>query len=87
MDDDGNVGYFFSITLSYPPELHDLHSQYPLLPVCRVVQDKEISPFALAQLQGQKRLKGEKLIVDFNKKEKYIIHYVMVSDGWIFFFL
>ena len=79
LDDAGDVGYFFSATLSYPQDLHDLHSQYPLLPMAREVQDQEISPFAQAQLQGQKRLKGEKLIVDFSKKERYTIHYIMVS--------
>ena len=78
-DDTGDIGYFFSVTLSYPQELHDLHSQYPLLAMAREVQDREISSFAQAQLQGQKRLKGEKLIVDLSKKETYTIHYIMVS--------
>ena len=79
LDDFADVGYFFSVTLSYPPELHDLHSQYPLLPVAREVLEQEMSPFAQAQLNGQKRLKGEKLIADLKKKERYTIHFIMVN--------
>ena len=79
MSDDGDTGFFFSVTLTYPKELHDKHSQYPILPVAREIQDEEISPFATTQLQGQKRLKGEKLVCDFHTRKNYVVHYIMVS--------
>ena len=31
-DEDGNIGYFLNVDIEYPKELHDLHSDLPILP-------------------------------------------------------
>ena len=74
-------GYLFEVTLSYPSNLHDLHSQFPILPVNREVFDDEISHMSYFLLNGKKRLRAPKLIADFNKREKYVVHYVQLKKA------
>ncbi len=56
---DGNVGYFFEVDLTYPPELHNKHNNLPLCPV------KECSP----------NTKIPKLLSTLKNKENYVLHY------------
>lgn len=75
--DDADTGYILEVDLEYPPELHDLHSDYPLAP-----EKIEISPEMLApyQLNLKDELeytpaKVAKLVPNLWNKRKYVIHY------------
>lgn len=75
--DDADTGYILEVDLEYPPELHDLHSDYPLAP-----EKIEISPEMLAPYQlnlkdelEYKPAKVAKLVPSLWNKRKYVIHY------------
>lgn len=75
--DDADTGFILEVDLEYPPELHDLHSDYLLAP-----EKIEISPEMLApyQLNLKDELeytpaKVAKLVPNLWNKRKYVIHY------------
>ena len=74
---DADTGYILEVDLEYPPELYDLHSDYPLAP-----EKIEISPEMLAPYQlnlkdelEYKPSKVAKLVPNLWNKRKYVIHY------------
>ena len=74
--DDADTGYILEVDLEYPPELHDLHSDYPLAP-----EKIEISPEMLARYQLNLKdeleytpAKVAKLVPNLWNKRKYVIH-------------
>ena len=75
--DDAETGYFLEVDLEYPPELHDLHSDYPLAPEKMQITPEMLSPYQL-QLKEElnyKPAKVEKLLPNLWSKTKYVIHY------------
>ena len=46
LSDDGDMCYVLEIDLHYPPELHDLHSDYPLAQVRSCVNPDTLSPYS-----------------------------------------
>ena len=82
---DSSIGYVCEVSLEYPKELHDRHSDYPLAPEKKIIKDQDLSPYAKRlwkAMHGRKetdelppRAKVEKLITSLNDKEKYILHY------------
>ena len=60
---DEEYGFILEIDISYPQELHDLHCDYPFLPI------KEKPP-------GSKQ---EKLLLTLNSKKNYVIHYMYLQ--------
>ena len=77
IEDDAEVGYFLEVDLEYPPELHDLHSDYPLAPEKMRISHTMLSPYQhdLKEELGYKPAQVEKLIPNLWNKEKYVIHY------------
>ena len=75
--DDAETGYILEVDLEYPPELHDLHSDYPLAPEKMKITPEMLSPYQqqLKEELGYKPAKVEKLVPNLWDKEKYIIHY------------
>jgi hypothetical protein len=78
---DGDVGYFLEVDLTYPKELHDLHSDYPLAPENMSVKADRVSEFSKGIYNkyhgGHKKLndeKGKKLIINVMDKTKYVVH-------------
>ena len=80
-NNEGDVGYFLEVDLTYPKELHDLHSDYPLAPENMSVKANMVSDFSKGIYnkyhKGQKKLtdeKGKKLILNVMDKVKYVVH-------------
>jgi len=78
---DDDEGYFLEVDLTYPKELHDLHSDYPLAPVNMAVKADMISEFSKGiyhKYNGEQQKlhdeKGKKLILNFMDKTKYVVH-------------
>ena len=75
--DDAETGFFLEVDLEYPPELHDLHSDYPLAPEKMFISHEMLSPYqqTLKEDLQYKPAKVEKLIPNLWDKTKYVIHY------------
>ena len=74
------IGYILDVDLGYPRNLHDLHSDYPLAPERRKVNEHELSPYSkrlnyLKKFQMSATGTVEKLITSLKDKENYIVHY------------
>jgi hypothetical protein len=77
VSDDSEDGFMLEVDLNYPPELHDLHNEYPLAPEKMKVTENMLSPYAKKLLE-ELELKGtstEKLIPNLHPKERYVVHY------------
>ncbi|XP_072022076.1 uncharacterized protein [Amphiura filiformis] len=68
-------GYILEVDLEYPPEIHDMHNDYPLAPEILEVQDEWLSPYQKKLLGNQKLTKIKKLVPNLRNKTKYIVHY------------
>jgi hypothetical protein len=77
ISDDSENGYILEVDLDYPPNLYDLHNEYPLAPEKMKVKENMLSPYA-KQLLEELELKGtstEKPMPSLHSKEKYAVHY------------
>ncbi len=79
-----NSGYILEVDLSYDRELHDAHSDYPLLSERMSVSKNMISPYMNDVAIGYtgkdfKSEKNEKLILNLYDKEDYVIHISMLK--------
>ena len=63
---DSNVGYVFEVDLLYPKELHDDHNDMPFAP------EKMKPPHTRGSV--------EKLILNLNDKQNYVIHYTNLQQ-------
>jgi len=73
---DAEVGYIIECDLSYPPDLHDEHSDYPLAPEHLTVTKDMLSPYAKQLMQSwEPTEKLIKLIPNLMDKTKYVTHY------------
>ena len=78
--ENGRIGYNLEVDLEYPKELHDLHNDFPLAPEVMNVKsfmlsDKQAEIYKL--INGSKEPKDEKtnkLILNLNDKNKYVVH-------------
>ena len=70
-------GYVCEVTLEYPPELHELHSSFPLAPHQMTITEKHLSPYARRVkrlLTGESKHKSSKLTSTFLPRERYVCH-------------
>ena len=74
---DADIGYFLEVDLEYPPELHDVHSDYPLAPEKMEISHEMLSDYQqqLKEDLGYKPAKVEKLLPNLWDKDRYVIHY------------
>ena len=76
-DDEGDIGYVVGVDMEYPDELHEKHSDFPL------ISDKQpIDPLELSEDQTEMKnalkitkVKTEKLRQTFHPKKHYVVHY------------
>ena len=75
--DETEVGYILEVDLEYPPELHDLHSDYPLAPESTLITEDQLSPYQTSLLHDLNMKAGttKKLIPNLHNKSKYVTHY------------
>ena len=74
-----NIGYILEVDLEYSKELHDLHNDYPMAPEVMNVKadmlsDKQIEIYEFLNHKKPTDEKTNKLILNLNDKEKYVIH-------------
>ena len=65
------------VDLEYPPELHDLHNDYPLAPEKMLVKEEILSDYSREILgrEGMTIGKVQKLIPNLRDKKEYVLHY------------
>ena len=76
----GRTGHILEVDLEYPKKLHDLHNDYPLAPEVmnvksNMLSEKQVEIYKL--INGSKEPKDEKtnkLILNLNEKNKYVVH-------------
>ena len=76
IDLEGDQGYCFEVSLKYTDETREKFSEFPPLPVKRLVDPSEISPFTkkLLETNNAKLSNIPKLINDVNDKPYYKLH-------------
>lgn len=75
---ESDIGYFLEVDLHYPPELHDLHNQFPLAPEKVAIEPHQWSDFMQNECDtlGMKQVScGSKLMATLCDKTHYILHY------------
>ena len=76
--DDSDIGYVLEVDLSYPDELHDLHSDFPLAPTKQKVDSCWLCDYLeefLNDMQMNAPPSSNKLIQTLFPKKNYILHY------------
>ena len=71
--DDGDKGYAFEIDVEYGRELHEKHSDYPLMPESLEISSEMYSPFMTNHFPDEPPQK--KLTPNLRNKSHYIVHY------------
>jgi hypothetical protein len=78
LQQDKKIGYMLEVTLEYPKQLHDSHSDFPLAPVKKRSSFDQLSP-ASKYICNKFKLKTSmncmKLVSDFSPRVKYVLHY------------
>ena len=76
-DENSAKGLFLEVDLEYPPELHDLHNDYPLAPEKMTVKQEMLSDYSQGILhrEGMKISNVQKLIPNLRDKKNYVLHY------------
>jgi len=71
---DSERGYIIECDLHYPPELHDMHNDYPLAPEHMTVTHDMLSEYARS-FDGKLPKPTKKLILNLRDKTMYVTHY------------
>ena len=71
---DDEVGYIVECHLTYPPNLHDAHSDYPMAPEHLTVASEMLSPFA-TNIKDSHWKPTQNLVPNLLDKTKYVTHY------------
>ncbi|XP_053207020.1 uncharacterized protein LOC128391197 [Panonychus citri] len=82
--DVSSVGYILEVDLEYPSDLHDLHSDFPLIPEKRKVDSTMYSSYQQElhtelRNRGIKLVSSTKLVTTFLQKIKYVVHYSILK--------
>ena len=74
---DGAEGYVLEVDLKYPPDLHNLHNDYPLAPERLKVQKEWLSPYCQQLIEDLQLhfTPTEKLVPNLHNKNNYVLHY------------
>ena len=76
-EEDSKKGLILEVDLEYPPELHNLHNDYPLAPERIKVTTEMLSPYCETMKEKFNISIGQvqKLIPTLSNKENYVLHY------------
>ena len=85
LPDEDDRGYILEVDLEYPKNLHDEHNDYPFFPESKcptpsdwtVEQIQKIDP----TYDPDRPAKTKKLVLDFEDKKEYVVHYRMLKLG------
>ncbi|XP_053205831.1 uncharacterized protein LOC128390178 [Panonychus citri] len=82
--DVSSVGYILEVDLEYPSDLHDSHSDFPLIPEKRKVDSTMYSSYQQElhtelRNRGIKLVSSTKLVTTFLQKIKYVVHYSILK--------
>jgi len=73
---DSATGYIVECDLTYPTDLHNLHSDYPMAPDHLTIKREMLSPFVVGLLDPERPwTPTEKLVPNLLDKTKYVTHY------------
>ena len=75
LDDEADIGYVFEVDLEVPQHLHDLLADYPLAPTLETIQPEWLSTHQQELVGDARGIFGRKLVPNFMKKERYVVHY------------
>ena len=70
---DADQGYILEVDLEYPPDIHDLHNDYPMAPEVREIPFTQLSPLQKKICPGYKSYR--KLTMNLMNKKNYVVHY------------
>ena len=70
-------GWILEVDLEFPPELHEEHNSFPLVPEKRVVKKKQMSGYQKRLMKdlGLKPLNSEKLMLTLEDKNNDVVFY------------
>lgn len=80
--DDAQTGYFITVDLHFPKEIHDKLKDYPLAPVKQVVDEEQISDYSrdiLDCTDTKHDDKSDKLLCTLEDRIKYTVHYRLLK--------
>ena len=77
VSEDAETGYILEVNLEYPAEIPDQHNDYPMAPKNKTVRINDLSEYSqnLRKYLGLKGKPNKKLVLNLDKKEKYVVHY------------
>ena len=77
VSEDSLIDYILELDLEYPGELDDLHNDYPLAPERLEISQNMLSNycFSIANENGIKIGRVNKLVPNLDNKSKYVVHY------------
>ena len=78
--EDNKKGYILEVDLEYPPELHDLHNDYPYAPEKMCIKKDILPPYCKQIHCVQEKFnisigQVSKLVPTLSNKTKYVLHY------------
>jgi hypothetical protein len=76
LDDEAEIGYYFEVDIAEVSQhLHDYLADYPLAPTLESIQPEWLSSYQQELVGNARGIFGRKLVPNFQKKDRYVVHY------------
>ena len=76
--DDGNIGYFIEVDLTYPNNIKEETNNFPFAPVNKNITPDKFSDY-MKEIKPDTYIQTRKLICDWSDKKNYLVHYRMIK--------